>query len=254
MAVNWQGDNSIPPRSNNEVQAVMNELKIGRRRAYEIIRERKAKQIDTNGVGSGQRVQVMSVLISHPDAGRNSEMLMDALHREGVRIDIHDVNKTLWSLLKMGYVRLRSKDNFVYAIKVTPEGLEMYDSLSYVPVTEAPSTSVGPDQQDEARDIAVEHVQKVVEKAKAFQKEVDDLGAGKPKPPVYIDFNPEEWPQIASLRIRHLRAEKINQAAKLLEEAGVEDVALDLMERTNFNPLEQEVVLLLLILEGENIA
>ena len=104
-------------------------------------------------------------------------------------------------------------------------------------------TNVGPDQQDEAYAKVDEHIARVVENARLLQQEVNALGAGKPEP--VAEWSISEWPELTKIRDRANRAQKLNAAAKLLEEAGEDDMVLALMAKTEFTPLEQEIVSLL---------
>ena len=125
----WVKDDVTPPRSNEEVAKVMKEYGVGRRRAYEILRQRSAEDINVEGVDQGQRLAVMACLIAHPETGKDSELIRAALRDVGVGLDIHDVNKTLWSLVKTNYVRFRKRNEprRIYAIKMTPQGIAAYN-------------------------------------------------------------------------------------------------------------------------------
>lgn len=238
MTMYWRANDSIPPVSNQSVAEVMKERGVGRRRAYEIIRRETADNIDTDSVGQGQRVAVMACLIAHPETGRNSGLIMEVLHENGVKIDIHDVNKTLWALAKTNFIRMRKRNNprSLYAISMTPEGIAAYENMTR-----------RNGRSEEARQVT----------AQAIQQEVNAPGAGKPFTDEEIDeivedlhlghLNPYPWPNgmgdaFRAVRERALRAAKINAAAKLLEEAGEYDIALNLMSKTDFTPLEQEVI------------
>lgn len=266
MTMDRQGyrhNDRIPPKTNDEVAAIMAETGLGRRAAYDVVRKRKADQIDINGIGQGQRTAVMAILISKPDAGKNTDTLIAAMHDAGIKIDGHDVQKTLWALDKAGHVTFRARTlggrkTVVWAIKPTPAGLSAYDferSLSLeglegptifesAPPALVTITEVVDDTPEPEETEVVVHV---LENAKALQEELDKMGAGRQ--PLYRARpwagDMEDWPAFRSVRERARKADKINQAAKLLEEAGEEDIALTLMGRTDFNPLEEEVIRLL---------
>ena len=57
--------------------------------------------------------------------------------------------------------------------------------------------------------------------------------------------NLDGWPAFRDIRIRATKSEKLTQAARLLEEAGEDEMALTLLGRTEFTPLELEVAALL---------
>ena len=122
-------------------------------------------------------------------------------------------------------------------------------------------TNVGPDQQPDAFDIAREHVKRVAANAALLQQEVNDLAAltvtssdeftlatpdNQPMVKLpWIKGSMGGWPAFRDIRERALKATKINAAAKLLEEAGEDEIALTLMDKTFFGTLEEEVVKLL---------
>jgi hypothetical protein len=54
-----------------------------------------------------------------------------------------------------------------------------------------------------------------------------------------VDFN--QFPLIRSIRDRARKESVLAQAAKLLEEAGEDDIALTVMGRTEYSDLELEV-------------
>jgi hypothetical protein len=109
-------------------------------------------------------------------------------------------------------------------------------------------TNVGPDRQRDALDIAREHVKRVAANARLLQQEINDRGAGAPvvQPPWIVL---SEWPEFSKIRARAVKATKINAAAKLLEEAGEDEIALTLMGKTDFTTLELEVIKLLRMFE-----
>jgi hypothetical protein len=239
----WERDSRIPPKSNEAVAKLMAEKGVNRRRAYAMLRAQKSAEIDTSNVVQGQRIAVLTCLITHPEAGRDAPILLEALHGAGIRIDMHDTVKTLWALQKTDYVSFRERGGrSLYAIKVTDAGLAWIVSLK----PKGDDNELLPDPVAATVEEVPEEALRVFRNAQAFQKEIDELGAGKPLlPPLPSGYTGPDWPQLTALRQRAAKAEKINQAAKLLEEAGIEDVAIDLMDRTKFNSLEEEVIRLL---------
>jgi hypothetical protein len=248
----WAKDGRIPPKSNEAVALIMAEKGINRRRAYAMIREQKSAEIDTSSIGQGQRVAVLTCLIAHPEAGRDATLLLDELHGAGIKIDMHDTVKTLWALQKTQYIIFRERGGrSLYAIKVTDAGLAWIASLK-----PKFNYEVLPEPVVETVEEVPEEALRVFRNAQKFQKEIDELGAGKPlvldkeNDPDYIKRpwfkgNLGGWPSFRDIRDRALKATKINAAAKLLEEAGEDEIALTLLGKTEFTPLEEEVVDLL---------
>jgi hypothetical protein len=241
--IDWRKDKTTPPYSNDDVTRIMAEEGVGRRRAYEIARQRRAAAVDVSSVGPGQRVAVMSCLVAEPDAGKDAAILLDALHRAGVKIDMHDTIKTLWSLQKTRYVSFRERGGrSLYAITVTDAGRDWLRSATTTPMVEAvEEVAHAPQEEIEGTvDISGPSVPVVEVDEPVIEPPVDgDLPWG---PGI------ARWPAIRAVRDRAVRATKINQAVKLLEEAGEEDIALTLMGKTEFTELEEEVVSLLRIM------
>jgi hypothetical protein len=50
-------------------------------------------------------------------------------------------------------------------------------------MTDDVRTNVGPDQQDQAHDLAQQHARDVAERARLMQESLDDLGVGNPFAP-----------------------------------------------------------------------
>jgi len=264
LSTDWKKDNITPPRDNAEVSQIMQEIGCGRRQAYTVMRRRRAEEMDVSSVSEGQRVAVMSTLINIPEARKDATNLLTELHAINVKIDMHDTVKTVWALQKQGFVRFRERNNprSLYAISVTDKGYSAWNhrySVTLEAETVDVSTNVGPDQQEQARDITHERAKEVVtaiDSARALQQKVNDLGAGKPTP---VKDNLIErpwtkgelsgWPMFCNIRDRVLRAKKLNEAAKLLQEVGgYDDAVLMIMTETEFTDLENEVLVLLTML------
>lgn len=248
----WERDNRIPPKSNEAVAKLMAEKGVNRRRAYAMLRAQKSAEIDTSNVVQGQRIAVLTCLIAHPEAGRDAPILVEALHGAKVKIDMHDTVKTLWALQKTDYVSFRERGGrSLYAIKVTDAGLAWIVSLK----PKGDDNELLPDPVAATVEEVPEEALRVFRNAQAFQKEIDELGAGKPlvSPDPAKRWKPWPdgmggWPSFRFLLDRAQRATKINAAAKLLEEAGEDEIALTLMGRTEFTALEEEVIHLLRIM------
>jgi hypothetical protein len=240
----WAKDSRIPPKNNEAVAQIMAEKGVNRRRAYAMLRAQKSAEIDTSTVGQGQRIAVLTCLIMFPESGRDATVLLDALHRAGVKIDMHDTVKTLWALQKTQFVQFRERGGrSLYAIKITDEGLGAYEEMTAPAIQEVAVLS---NVLALANDVIVQEAEKlepdVVEDLQRWDEEA--------RPPWATIF-PDGWtitPALADLLRRHDRANKINAAAKLLEEVGEDAIALDLLAKTDFNQLEQEVIDLLKIM------
>jgi hypothetical protein len=316
LTVDWQHDNSIPPQSNEDVAKVMREEGVSRRRAYTLLKQRRAESVDISNVSEGQRVAVLGVLINDREARKDVHSLIEECHAVGVKIDGHDVTKTLFALQHQGFVRFRERNRprTLYAIVVTNAGHDAWlkrdqsknllddnellptnggamstvegplwaEARASVALDEHPEgahtakstwdglveneivetsiiTNVGPDQQEQAHDIAHEHAANVaaaVERARALQQPIPfadargqeerDAARENTIQRPWIKGSLGGWPTFRAIRDRYNRALKLNAAAKLLEEAGGQDeMVLTLMGETEFTTLENEVLELL---------
>ena len=200
LTVDWKKDNTIPPRNNDEVARIMRDEGVTRRHAYSILRRRSEESVDISTVSEGQRVAVLGTLINDHASRKDVHSLIEELHAIGVKIDGHDVTKTLFALQRQGFVRFRERNQprTLYAIVVTNAGLDAWaarkpsDSLrslmaaqeaeASVALDESPEgahtakwpmareneivetsviTNVGPDQQEQAHEIVQEHATSV---------------------------------------------------------------------------------------------
>lgn len=252
------------PKNNPEIAAIMAEKGVGRKRAYTILRTRNAAQFNVE-VPQTQRAQVLTSLVEHAGSSKNAMVLLETLHGDGVRIDMHDVVKTLWSLQKNRFVSFRERNNppSLYAIKVTDQGLAAYEGMKERLATDA--GSIAPDAPPFVQDripagllaeaqasVALDHDPRM----ETQSVEVTDILPGTPewdeseialeaqrRAEVYnvpiVDFN--QFPLIRSIRDRARKESVLAQAAKLLEEAGEDDIALTVMGRTEYTDLELEV-------------
>jgi len=277
--VDWQKDGSIPPRSNDNVAQIMQEEGISRRAAYRLLQKRHAEAVDVTGVTEGQRVAVMSALINIPEARQNVHSLLAELHEIGVKIDGHDVTKTLFALQKQGFVRFRERNHprTLYAIVVTDAGftawnhrdghelivpmVPMLEEAETVPFDELPTDMAIKEASREVAQFVVpisrvfEEARGRAERAAAHAEEAENT-IRRPWPKGELGNQTPLWSQFFDLRNRALRAKKLNAAAKLLEEVGGhevgghDDAVLTIMVETQFTDLENEV-LNLLTLFGE---
>jgi hypothetical protein len=242
----WAKDSRIPPKSNEAVAQLMAEKGVNRRRAYAMLRAQKSAEIDTSNVGQGQRIAVLTCLIMSPESGRDAPVLLDALHRAGVKIDMHDTVKTLWALQKTQFVQFRERGGrSLYAIKITDEGLAAYGEMTTPPAIQ--EVAVLSNVLALANDVIVQEAENLEpDVVKDLQRWVvgppaDDEYIKRP----WVKGNLGGWPCFRDIRDRALKAAKVNAAAKLLEEAGEDEIALTLLAKTEFTPLEGEVVDLL---------
>ncbi len=247
LSADWKSDSTIPPRSNEDVARIMREEGFSRRRAYALLKERRAKEIDISTVSEGQRVAVLGVLINDQESRRDVHSLIEELHLVGVKIDGHDVTKTLFALQRQGFVRFRERNRprTLYAIVVTNAGHEAWlKRLDHNYLTGAEASVTPAEPQAVAGDLPRFPVMEAITKARELQQAVDDLDAGPDtiKRP-WIKGNLGDWPSFRDLRDRLKRSLKLNVAAKLLEEVGGhDDLVLALMAETEFTPLEDEVI------------
>lgn len=138
--IDWQKDDHALPLGNEDVIRIMQTESVSRRRAYRILRQRRAAEIDITSVSEGQRVAVLGILINDPEARKDVHTLLEECHAIGVKIDGHDVTKTLFALQHQGFVRFRERNRprTLYAIVVTDAGhdawLQRDTSLNYLEV------------------------------------------------------------------------------------------------------------------------
>jgi Fe2+ or Zn2+ uptake regulation protein len=299
--IDWQKDDHTPPRSNEDVTQIMLVEGVSRRRAYRILQQRRAAEVDISNVSEGQRVAVLGVLINVHESRKDVHSLIEECHAVGVKIDGHDVTKTLFALQHQGFVRFRERNRprTLYAIVVTHAGNDAWlrrnpsknlllleeaeasvaldHGEAETQVAEGAHTAKGPVM--EVTTVRDPEVVAAIEGARMLQQAVNALGAG-PKDIVNPDgnapgtprwkyngadlvegpqSNPDDfiyrpwikysltgWPMFRAIRDRYTRAQKLNAAAKLLEEAGGQDeMVLTLMGETEFTQLEEEVLELL---------
>ncbi len=209
LTVDWKKDNTVPPRNNDEVARIMQEEGVTRRHAYSILRRRSEESVDISTVSEGQRVAVLGTLINDHASRKDVHSLIEELHAIGVKIDGHDVTKTLFALQRQGFVRFRERNQprTLYAIVVTNAGLDAWaarkpsDSLRSIMAVQEAEASVALDESPEGAHTAkpsdnhalfvdpngrvwdpVEdrdpRVVSAIENARKLQQEVIDLGAG----------------------------------------------------------------------------
>ena len=233
----------IIPENNPEVAAVMRELNVGRRRAYSIVRERRKETIDTKDIGNNQRIAVLSALALRPASGRDARELNDALHAEGVKTDMHDTVKTLWSLQKTHAVTFRERNRSLTNIKITPDGMDLLDALVQNGQAQVEAI-IEADKTEEATtlrsvDVSVGGGQRTTNDAQVTVTKMlseYDLGTS-----------------LQQLLARADRAAKLEEASKILEEVGETEIAVNLLEKASFTELEKDVLALIRELQGQGV-
>jgi hypothetical protein len=157
LTVDWKKDNTVPPRNNDEVAKIMRDEGVTRRHAYSILRRRSEESVDISTVSEGQRVAVLGTLINDHASRKDVHSLIEELHAIGVKIDGHDVTKTLFALQRQGFVRFRERNQprTLYAIVVTNAGLDAWaarkpsDSLRSLMAAQEAEASVALDESPE---------------------------------------------------------------------------------------------------------
>lgn len=241
----WTKDTATPPRNNDEVTKIMQDKGVSRRGAYAIVRRRRAEEMYTEDVDRGQRMAVLTILTTKPETGKDARLILEALHDAGVGIDLHDVNKTLWALQKTSCVRFREKNNprSLYAIRITETGVATLSDLKRANGDAIRAESKRLSEARLSKEAAVAEVPD-------FGVQVSTRSAPPPEVAPIVASDDDvvsklgdlsSWPRFRDVRERAERAAKINAAAKLLEEAGEDEIALNLMGKTEFSPLEEEV-------------
>lgn len=209
----WNSNDTLVPKDNPTVARIMEERGIGRRRAYALAKKQAAEAVDVSNVTLSQKEAVLATLVNHPDI-KNAGGLYKAMHAEGSTIDGHDVAKMLWACQKMGWVKFReSPKRGLYAIKVTDQGY------------------------DYASKMAEEEEQVAVEQPVAVKATLIEQARAVFDGPLLADY-----PHIQRLLADYDRQQQLAEAARLLEEAGEDDISLMVMERTSLTELDKEVV------------
>jgi hypothetical protein len=233
MSANAMSHGPEPSIESLTVDDIMRERKVGKRYAYEILKRLSEEQNLATAVPDNQRERVLAVL--YKTGARDTNALKDALHRDGYEVDGHDTTKVMWSLQKTGHVKFRERQSprMLYAIKLTDKGRQ--DGRKYLngkkredpPTEERSPVNIDADRITPPEEYAVSQPEP--------EPVVD-------RPAAYWVDHPEEWPAINDLRERAAKAQKLGAAAKILEEVGEDDMVLALMGKTEFTPLEREVI------------
>lgn len=242
------------------IEQIMHDQGVGKKRAY-AIRRRLQNEAHVEPIPTNQRNRVLEVLYRRGEEIHHSHELMAVLQGEGYAIDEHDAAKVLWSLQKTNHVKFREGHsrygNRLFAIRLTLLGvaaaqtLSMHEAKPILVLEDLSDVEMGAGPED------LSDVKEVAQRAAAMQQAVNDLGAGRPEPMKVVlrDFPEPEpsifhldeggFPEFRSIRDRARNAKKLAQAAAILEEVGEDEIALQLMTRTEFTPLEKEVIELL---------
>lgn len=216
------------------VEQVEQTAGVGRKRAYRLLRESALAAADAD-IPTGQRDRVLATLWRFAGI-RNAADLLARLHADGFSIDGHDVAKTLWSLQKTGHVRFRESRSGrgLYAIALTELGANVADAIVMAEAWPgaAPAPAEAPPEPPPAE----------VEPLRI------DVGASDSGSHIRGWRPGPDFPEIRNALERARTSRALQQAARLLEEAGEYDMALDAMAKAELTPLQAEVVRLI---EGE---
>lgn len=231
-----RANEKVAPVNNPAVARIMAEQGVGRTRAYAIWRDQQTNRIDTSNVSSSQRLAVMSCLVNKGVADISA--INNLFHAEGIRITPHDITKTLWALQKARWVKFRERGNgHLYAIKVRDEGLAGYAQLMEHRADEATKNG-HPEPAVEYENPSEDPTFPEALAAAYVDEEQEENIVARARPVIPI----ADFPLIFALVKRAKTVEKLNAAARLLEEAGEDEMAIDVMDKANLSPLEQEVI------------
>jgi hypothetical protein len=228
------------------VDDIMRERQIGKKYAYAIFRQIQMKR-HTGPVPTNQREAVLTVLYRSEGRIKNSQDLLEILLSEGHKIDGHDTSKTLWSLQKTEHVRFRERQHprkLLYAIHLTKQGRAEAERLLHGPerekveVTERLTAWAEPAPEAERPGAGPTDLSDVAEVEHQL-----DVPAIHNRP--WVNGSLGGFPAFRDVRDRYVKSRKLTEAAKLLEEAGEDEMALQLMTKTEFNALEQDVIAVL---------
>jgi hypothetical protein len=263
----WRSANAVsqgeePDAVAATVESIMAERGVSKRRAYFLLREQQQEKMTETPVSESQRTRMLAVLYRANGSIRNSTELTEALHKAGYETSGHDTVKVLWSLQKTGHVLFRERQSprMLYAIKLTTlgkiDGKRFAEPQPQVTmVVEEPDpfviSPVGTIKGDEVvwpepvpvEELADQDHPDLVEEDQVVEHFAEATGVPLYTKPWTLDM--EGFPAMRALRDRARKAVKLAEAAKLLEEAGEDEMALNLMSKTDFNPLEEEVIELL---------
>jgi hypothetical protein len=241
---------SEPDYTDMTVEQIMSARNIGKKAAYAMKRRQRLGEV--GHVPNNQRERVLSILFRNADI-KNSNELTEALHADGSEIDGHDTTKVLWSLQKSGHVKFRERQGGhkqLYAIDLTKTGLNdarfIEEKLASLQAEREFQNSAGGDGG------YVDLVPPLADQAIADAELDETEGAHTvkpsvlaPEPPAGVEpFQPfdNRFPAIHEVRDRAIRAKRYAEAAKILEEVGEDEIALTLMTKSEFSPLELEVI------------
>ena len=192
---------------------------VGVRQAYALY-QRANRPADVP-VTSPQKQAILTAL-DHGGAATVAELQEKAKVLGGVYLDAHSLTHVVWSLQKQRLVRFRERKNrdagsasALTAIKLTPTGAAALMTLRNGVHADAVIVAATP--------------------------EVTQPG------PTLVAY-----PRLVDLLERASRAALVRQAVKLLEQAGEDEVSLELLERHTLTDVEEQMVGLLASLEVGN--
>lgn len=252
-------------------QQIMSERGVSKAQAYKLLRLARGEHMTEDPVPTNQRERVLAVLYRAKGSIRNTQELTEALQASGYEANGHDAVKVMWSLQKTGHVHFRERQSprMLYAIELKPLGKAEGRRLTTPPeqpLTPTPeeveavldqgvaegsitpearaSITVGAVIDDAIPEFVAERVHESLSEAVTGATMAED-NIRRP----WIKGNLGGWPSLRDIRDRALKSKKLVAAAKLLEEAGEDDMALTLMGKTEFSPLEEEIISLLTLWE-----
>ena len=234
-------DKTIPTDS-PEVARIMRERGVGRRRATHLATKAAAESIDVSDVDMSQKESVLRTIIKYE--ARNSQTLLETMNHNGYTIDGHDVVKMLWACQKMGWVTFRERKGGygkhgerpkIFAIKVTSAGYGHVQERAVEEVSSPPVNggSIAPP-------IPEPEPPKPQQPVEAGGNQAHTLSLRNEEKTSRIDLH--DYPLVLELMKRGEKGIFLANAAQILESAGEEDLALAVMEKNQFTPLEDEVI------------
>jgi hypothetical protein len=172
-----------------------------------------------------------------------------------LRLDINKVQYVLDGLMKKGIVEFRDVRNLGTASgdHKTKMDIHLAKRARYNPMVAAAIERAAPEGDQaapESNELGTTHT---VKPSQIIAVEAEVVAAPLPivnpmMPQVDLPWfrgNLDGWPAFRDVRDRAIKAKKLNVAAKILEEVGEDEMALRLMDKTMFSPLEKEVIDLL---------
>lgn len=210
------------PTLNPDVVKIAQEENVTLKRAYALLKERR--MADAPPVARTHRDEILTALANGAGHIRTSNELQNAVRRRGSTLDGHDLVKALWAMQKGRLVKFRERGDGLYAIQLLTDGWEAYHNIQRAKYAEASTTQPEPEPAPEPEPEEVNPVAGMVNLSASF-------------------------PCINDLVNRHSKNRVLLEAAKLLEEAGEDELAVNLYDKTKATELEMEIVELVTMLD-----